>query len=405
MAAVAPGPPHYITQDRGRKMKKIRNIYQNIVSKENLYSAAYSAAKGKRYRDKVADFNFHIEEEIDNLHKDLLRKTYRHGKYRLFTVYEPKERKIAAAPFRDRVVHHAVHDCLEPLIDKTFIHHSYACRKDKGTHKAVDKAQEYLRANRFCFHGDIKKYFPSIDRNILKGMLKMRIEDKELLRLLDEIIDSAKQLTPMVKDNAGSLLPGSIETSRSPLFNNQEKGLPIGNLTSQFFANLYLNELDYFVKFDLKERYYLRYMDDFLIFSNDRKGLLEIREKIRIFLKDRLELILHDSKSQVYKTGNGIKFLGFRIFKSYRRLTLDNMRRFRERLKRFTCLFKNGKMEGREICDSVRCWVAHSKYAGTKILRYNIWRSLAEKQSILGNLLKDILLDAPCLLVQGEKIK
>ena len=383
-------------------MKKIRNIYQNIVSKENLYCAAYRAAKGKRYGDRVADFNFHLEEEIDNLHKDLLRKTYRHGKYRLFTVYEPKERKIAAAPFRDRVVHHAVHDCIEPLIDKTFIHHSYACRIDKGTHKAVDKAQEFLRANRYCFHGDIKKYFPSIDRNILKGMLKMRIEDEELLRLIDEIIDSAKQLTPKAMEGARSLLTGSEEPSRSLLFNNQEKGLPIGNLTSQFFANLYLNELDYFVKFDLRERYYLRYMDDFLIFGNDREGLFEIREKIRVFLKNRLELILHESKSRVYKTGDGIKFLGFRIFKSYRRLASDNVRRFRERLKRFTCLFESGKMESREICDSVRCWAAHSKYAGTKRLRYNIWRSLAEKQSALGTLLKDILPDTPCSLIQGR---
>ena len=153
-------------------MKKIRNIYQTIISKENLYRSAYMASRGKRYGDTVADFNFHLEEEIERLHRELSEKTYRHGEYRLFTIYEPKERRIAAAPFRDRVVHHAVHDVIEPLIDKTFIYHSYACRKDKGTHRAADRAQSFLRANRYCFHGDIKKYFPSIDHNILKRLVE-----------------------------------------------------------------------------------------------------------------------------------------------------------------------------------------------------------------------------------------
>ena len=153
-------------------MKKIKALYKIIVSKENLYRSAYIASKGRRYRDTTADFNFHLEEEIGCLHRELLTKTYRHGKYRLFTIYEPKKREIAAAPFRDRVIHHAAHDCLEPIMDRSFIYHSYACRKHKGTHKAVDRAQSFLRANEFCFHGDIKKYFPSINHDILKGILR-----------------------------------------------------------------------------------------------------------------------------------------------------------------------------------------------------------------------------------------
>jgi len=351
-------------------MMKINNIYPEIISKENLYRSAYMASRGRRYRDSTADFNFFLEEEIDHLHRELLTKTYRHGNYRLFKVYDPKERSIAAAPFKDRVVHHAVHDCLEPIIDKTFIHDSYACRKDKGTHKAVDRAQGFLRANKFCFHGDIKQYFPSINHRIIKGLLRKRIEDKDTLWLLDEIVDSTASL---------------------PVCPQAGVGLPIGNLTSQFFANLYLNELDYFVKFDLRIRYYLRYMDDFLIFSNEKIELVEIKERIRKFLSSSLGLRLHEGKSQIYSAPDGIKFLGFRLFSGYRRLASDNVRRFRKRLNRFSSLFADGKMTAAKVKDSLRCWTAHSKYADTVVLRRNILSGLLKKESIIAYLAQDVL--------------
>ena len=343
---------------------KINNIYPEIISKENLYRCAYMASKGRRYRDSTADFNFSLEEEIGLLHKELSAKTYCHGKYRLFKIYDPKERNIAAAPFRDRVVHHAVHDVIEPIMDKSFIHDSYACRKDKGTHKAVDRAQSFLRANSFCFHGDIKQYFPSISHRIIKNILRVKIRDENALWLLEEIIDSAKALP---SDSAGV-------------------GLPIGNLTSQFFANLYLNELDYFVKFDLKMRYYLRYMDDFLIFNNDKKEMFGIKKKIRVFLKDILELRLHEDKSQIYPVCGGIKFLGFRLFPGYRRLASDNVRRFRKRLNRFSSLFSDGKITAAKVKDSLRCWVAHSKYADTAVLRKAILNRLSDKESSIAYL-------------------
>lgn len=353
-------------------MTKICKIYSKIISKENLYRSAYMASRGRRYRDTTADFNFHLEEEIEKLHNELTNKTYRHGKYRVFTVYDPKEREIAAAPFRDRVVHHAVHDIIEPVIDETFIHDSYACRQDKGTHKAVGRAQSFLRVNRYCFHGDVKKYFFSINRCILKEILRERIEDRDLLWLLNEIVDSALEIS----DDKGSV-----------------KGLPIGNLTSQFFANLYLNELDRFIKFNLKQRYYLRYMDDFLVFSSDRNELTELKGKIRRFLKDKLELNLHEGKSQIFKTEGGIKFLGFRIYGNYRRLVSDNARRFKKRLKKFAFLLRYHKIKLGEVCDSVRCWTAHSRYANTKKLRLNIWTHLKEKNERFANTLKDVLLD------------
>ena len=355
-------------------MRKIKGIYPEIIAKDNLYRSAYMASRGRRYRDSVADFNFSLEKEIETLHGELLDKSYRHGKYRVFTIYDPKERNIAAAPFRDRVVHHAVHDIIEPILDETFIYHSYACRKNRGSHKAVDIAQEFLRLNAFCFHGDIKKYFFSIDHGILKGIINSRIEDKDLLWLINEIIDSAKQLAA-----------GEAQFTT--------KGLPIGNLTSQFFANLYLNELDYFVKFDLKIKFYLRYMDDVMIFGNDKAGLIEVKAKIRGFLKERLRLDIQEAKSQIYKNKNGVKFLGFRLFKNHRRIASSNVRRFKKRLKNFGYLLENKLIDKNKICDSVRCWAAHSSYADTNGLRLNIYENLGKKRPYLSALLKDILLD------------
>jgi len=337
-------------------MKSIRNIYNKVISKENLYRAAYMAARGRKYRRTTADFSFCLEEEIQQLREELLMKTYRHGRYKLFTIRDPKVREIAAAPFRDKVVHHAVHDVIEPLIDKSFIYDSYACRKGKGTHKAVDRAQEFLRANRYCFHGDVKKYFPSIDHGILKGLLRRRIADRDTLWLLEDVINSAV-----------GLLAG-LPVSRFA-------GLPIGSLTSQFFANLYLNELDYYIKFDLRARYYLRYMDDFLIFHNSKEWIKEVKIKIRQFLKERLALVLHEGKSQVFRSEDGIKFLGFRLYKDYRRLATDNVRRFKRRLRRFAYLLKDGKISAREIRDSIQCWRVHAEYANTAGLR----KGIAEK--------------------------
>ena len=430
-------------------VQKLTDLYSQIASKENLYRSAHRAALGRRYRDSAADFKFHLEEEVETLHGELTGKTYRHGKYRMFTIYDPKERNIAAAPFRDRVVHHAVHDVIEPFIDKTFIYDSYACRKDKGTHKAVDRAQSFLRANRFCLHGDVKKYFPSIDHGRLKEMLAKRIADKDLLWLVNGIIDSARQIMGDDKQRVGhcdaslakqhacqavrqskeKVCFGVLQSSCS----DEGKGLPIGNLTSQFFANLYLNELDYFVKFDLRRRYYLRYMDDFLVFANCKEELLEIKIKIRDFLKNKLALDLHEGKSQVYKTKNGVKFLGFRIFNVYRRLASDNVRRFKKRIKGLMLQAKHDSCHGdsaavlpasptgrrqhdarkaisdmrrlfpagirydkEKIRNSVRCWTAHSFYANTQGLRLNMFNSFAEKDECFGVLLREVLLPPKC---------
>lgn len=354
-------------------MKKITDVYSKIITKENLYQAAYLASRGRRYSLPVADFNFGVEKEIEKLYKELSGKTYRHGNYRVFTVYEPKERKIAAAPFRDRVIHHALTDIIEPIYDKSFIYDSYACRVGKGTHKALDRAQSFLRKNKYCLHADIKKYFFSIDHNILKKILLKKIEDNDVLWLINEIIDSANQLS-------------GISVYK------KTKGLPIGNLTSQFFANLYLNELDFYVKFRLGSRYYLRYMDDFLLFSDDKGYLKEARSLIREFLANKLGLKMHEEKSKVYDVNSGVKFLGFRLYKSHRRLASANSRRFNKRLTIFSKLLDKKKITYRQVIDSLRCWVNHSQYAKTGGLRLSLWNKVMKKNKRLGLWIKDVMI-------------
>jgi retron-type reverse transcriptase len=354
-------------------MKKLDNIYDKITAKENLYSAANLAQRTRRYRPTSADFNFCLEQEIESLHMELSSKTYRHGLYRQFMVYEPKQRMISAAPFRDRVVHHAVHDIIEPLIDPSFIYDSYACRRGKGTHKAVDRAQSFLRANRFCLHGDIRKYFPSIDTFVLKNLIRKRIQDAQALWLLDEIIDSA-----------------------------QATGLPIGNLTSQFFANLYLNELDHFVKHELRMPYYIRYMDDFLVFANTKNLLQKTKNTLRVFLRQCLRLRLHEEKTQIHKTVKGIKFLGFRLYNRFRRLTAQNVRFFRKRLRLYEFLFIEKRIKQRCLEDSVRSWTAHSNCADTSGLRIRILNEVLQRNTRVGNVIQHILMAQPLSIVKAD---
>ena len=325
-------------------------MFDKIISMPNLYRAAYAAARGKRYHDSVAFFNFCMEHEIERLHADLSSGRYRHGPYKVFMIHEPKERVISEAPFRDRVVHHAVHDIIEPGIDRTFISDSYACRLGKGTHAAVERAQSFLAAKAYCLHGDVKKYFYSIDHAILKGLLRRHIHHPRLWALIVEIIDSAPARTAASPGDAGV-------------------GLPIGNLTSQFFANLYLHELDFFVKHTLRCRYYIRYMDDFLLFDNDHALLLKWRDAIGAMLAARLNLRLHADKTMVFAVRHGVTFLGFRLSRTTRRICARGMRRFRARLKEFRYLLAHGRMDEAEITASLQCWRAHSLYADTSRLR------------------------------------
>lgn len=349
-------------------MKTHKGLFKKIISFENLLRAAKQAQRGKRMKQNVAKFNFGLEGELLKLQDELKAQTYQPGRYRHFYVHDPKKRLISAAPYRDRVVHHAFCNIVEPLFDKTFIEHSYACRVEKGTHRAIDKSQKFLQANRYVLQCDIQKYFPSIDHKILLKIIVRKIKDEKVLWLAELIVESVSGLRLAV-----------FGERQEPNTENRE-GIPIGNLTSQFFANLYLNELDYFVKFDLRERYYLRYMDDFLIFGNDKKHLHTLKEKIREFLEKTLQLNLHPRKSKVFPTKLGVDFCGFRNFKDYRRLKKSNIKMFIKRMKKKQEQLRQGQIELSDISRSLQCWVAHASYGDT----YNLRKKLLNRFAVCG---------------------
>lgn len=220
-------------------MKRHGNLWHEIIDADNLFLAAHKAAKGKRFQDNVLKFNAKLGDNIVKIRRELESQKYRPGSYRTFQIFEPKQRMISAAPFRDRVVHHALCNVIQPIFEKTFIFDSYANRKDFGTHKALRRFTDFARSSKYVLQCDIEKYFPSIDHTHLKNLIRRKIKCAETLWLIDKIID-----------NSNEQLERNIYFSGDDLFTpfERKRGLPIGNLTSQFFANVYLNHLDHFVK-------------------------------------------------------------------------------------------------------------------------------------------------------------
>jgi hypothetical protein len=244
-----------------------------------------------------------------------------------------KRRFISAAPYVDRVVQHALCNLIEPIFERTFIYDSYACRKGKGTHKAVDRFTEYSRKNVYVLKCDIRNYFASIDHEILFQMIQRKIKDPKVLWLIRVIIDS----TP-------------------------NPGIPIGNLTSQIFANLYLNGLDHFIKENIGCRCYLRYMDDLILFGDNKEQLAGWKEEIGDFLGEII-LFLHAEKSQLYQTGDGVPFLGYKVYPTHRLVLTQNVRRYRKRMKKYLRLFKMNLISGKKIAAYLQSWLGFTGYA------------------------------------------
>tara|TARA_B100001964_G_scaffold244304_1_gene325226 strand:- start:819 stop:2009 length:1191 start_codon:yes stop_codon:yes gene_type:complete len=348
-------------------MKRVNGLFHQICSFKNLHSAWKKAQKGKRLKKSVLFFNFNLERELIQLQEELLAKTYKPGKYTEFSIYERKPRKISAAPFRDRVVHHALINIVEPIFEKKFIFDSYACRVGKGTHSGVNRYCSFLIKNKYALKCDIKKYFPSIDREILKEKIRKKIKDKDCLWLFDLIIDSGNSQLPIADYFPGDDLFTPYE---------RRKGIPIGNLTSQFFANVYLNDLDHFVKESLHCRYYIRYVDDFVFLDNDKKKLRHLYAKVIKFLeKDRLK-ISHE-KTIITPVSEGIDLLGYRIFPDYRKVRKDNAFRFMRKLRRFQKMYNEWEVGWDDINPSVQSWIGHATHANTYHLREKIFNSIA----------------------------
>jgi len=340
-------------------MKRQGNLWADVVSFENLLVASRAARKGKRFKPNVLRFEYDIEREILRLQEELSSKCWNPGPYREHIIRVPKERKISAAPYPDRVVHHALVRVIEPVFEKSFIYHSYACRKGKGTHRAVDAFEMLLRKYKWCLKMDVEKFFPSIDHEILKDVIRRKIKCQDTLWLIDRIIDGSNP-----QDSPWRYFPGD------DLFTPAERrrGIPIGNLTSQFFANVMLDPLDHKVTDDLRLGAYVRYCDDFAMFSDSKEDLLRARERIGRFL-ERYRLLPHPTKCHVFPTRWGCPFLGYRILPGYRRLLPGNIRCFRLRMRKKMKEYREGSLSLEQVRASVQAWIAHASHARTYGLR------------------------------------
>lgn len=347
-------------------MKIVHNIFDKITSLENLFSAWDVFKISKRKKTDVQEFEKNLEDNIFELHKELRDKIYTHGGYTSFYVTDPKVRHIHKALVRDRVVHHALFNVLYPIFDKTFISDSYSCRVNKGTHKAVDRFQIYTQKatenhtkNCFVLKCDIQKFFASIDHDILKKLIRKKAGDENVLWLINIIIDS-------FHSEAGS-----------------DKGAPIGNLTSQLFANIYLNEFDRFIKHDLKIPYYIRYTDDFVVLNENKEFLTNLIPIIENFLKTNLKLALHPKKISIKPYHQGIDFLGYTLFPHYCLPKTRTRKRIFTKLKFRTTLWKDGKISIAALDNSLQSYFGFLKHANshklTQKLKNQIWFWLQEK--------------------------
>lgn len=328
-------------------MQTIKNIFPLIYDFENLFNAYKKAISCKRYRPDVMAYTDQLEENLIELQNEFIWKTYSVGRYNIFYVYEPKKRMIMSLQFKDRVAQHAIYSILNPYFEKQFISDSYACRVGKGKHRAIRQLQRWLRKTdrslkRFYYLKlDISKYFYRVDHEVLMGILQRKIADKDLLHVLSVIINC--------EDTHFGLPLGADVGSVAYDELLGEVGLPIGNLTSQMFANLYLNELDQHCKHHLHLHYYIRYMDDIIILHHDKKYLERIKQDIAKFLADNLHLQLN-SKTCIRPTSMGIEFVGFRVWSTHIKLRKKTAEKMKKRLKYMFAAYRTGEID-RETLD------------------------------------------------------
>lgn len=335
-------------------MKTYLDIYGDIITLSNLYKAYYEARKGKV--DKTfREFDSNLHENIWKLHEELLNQTYEPSPYTVFYVNDYKERRIMAPHFRDHIVHHAIYNILEQIYDSTFIYDSYACRKGKGTHKGFNRLRSFIHNysnDDYFLKCDITKYFYSIDHYTLMAIIERKIKDKHLLWLLKKILDSHYE-TP---SPSHIINPNHIQ---------QKKGIPIGNLTSQLFANIYLNELDLFVKHKLQIKHFIRFVDDFIILAKDINYLKTTWQKLHHFLKTQLYLKLEQRKTQLNKISFGVDFLGYVAFKNHVRVRSRNYRRFRIRLNQKISRCYLGEISKESLDASFICYLGHLSHTNS----------------------------------------
>jgi len=363
--------------DLGFTMKTFDNLYGNLCSTDNLKLAFKKARKGKSKRRYVIEFEENLENELTKLKQELETLTYKPKPLKTFIIRDPKTRRISASDFRDRVVHHALCNIIEPIFDKIFICDSCANRRKRGTSYAMKRFDAFFRkvtkngrllknarnnnmVTGYVLKADIRHYFDTVNHETMTKIIRKKISDEKVIWLIKRILD-----------NHNSKLKG--------------KGMPIGNLTSQFFANVYLNELDYFVKHNLKAKYYLRYVDDFVILHKSKEKLLLWKWLISNFLKS-IKIELHPEKSTIIPLHRGIKFLGLRVFYYYSIPKKSNLIKIEKRIKELENAFqKNLIIEGK-LNDVFNGWNSYLSLGNTYKLRKDIERKF---NKIISNISSD----------------
>lgn len=335
-------------------MEQCKNMFEKIYAWENLLDAYHHAASEKWFRDDVAAFSAHLGENLTDIQNSLIWKTYTVGRYREFYVYEPKKRLVMALNFRDRVVQWAIYLQLNPLLDNQFIYHSYGCRVGKGTTRAADQLQYWMRmADRkpvpwYYLKLDISKYFYRVDHNVLLGILRRKFKGEDgLLWLMDKIINCDH--TPF------GLPPGLNVDDIPPSERLFEVGMPIGNLTSQLLANVCLNELDQYIKHELRVHCYVRYMDDMVLLHPDKTFLNKCKDLIEEYLNDILHLELN-SKTTIGKVSCGITFVGYVIRPTYRKLKRKSLRKMKARIRYIQKEYESGLIDFEDVNNTMQSY-------------------------------------------------
>lgn len=330
-------------------MQRIGNLFQKLIDYDNLLIAFRKAKKGTKTIEAIK-FEFNLENELLSLKEELITEKYTPKKYRYFMLKGLKEREISIASFRDRVVHHSLVNILEPIFEKVFIYDSYANRKNKGLLKAIKKVQSSIKTNtEYFLKCDIKKFFDNINYLILENLVQRKIKDKRLLNLISVII-------------------------RNDIDKN--KGLPIGNLTSQFFANVYLNNFDHFLKENLKIKKYIRYMDDFVIIDESLENIKNIKFEIEKYLEKNLKLTLKKEATYINKADNGISFCGVRIYKNLIRIKRESLNLSYQKLKIKVKEYRNKKISEEELYKTLNSIFSYWRKYSTKELRKKIIENL-----------------------------
>jgi retron-type reverse transcriptase len=322
-------------------MKRTGNLIEKIADKENLYLAFYKAIKGKRQKQEVLEYQKNLDENISQLQKQILSGNVEVGNYHYFKIYDPKERTICAATFPERVLHHALMNICHPYFERQLIFDTYATRLDKGIYRALDKAKKAMKKYRYVAKFDFKKFFDSVSHDVLKQQLKTVFKDKQLLSIFEKIIDSYHS-------------------------DKNNKGIPIGNLTSQYFANFYLSRFDHFAKETLKIPVYIRYMDDILVFENDVNTMKNI---VKEFIAKAEEFSMIFKQHQIKPSHCGVTFLGYKLFPHKILLSKTGRKRFVKKIITANTKLHDMTISEKEYQRTAVPLVAFVKYAYTKRLR------------------------------------